>query len=286
MYSTGRNLCWFCITAFSVSAWSNAGGEYSVEASADVSSAKSTSSILELCPKEAEQPEQEAGLDSSATTPDKFRMSESILCNEAPLKSELKFTSEQRTSTYLNQYRNKDLNDKSDRSDTGQQPLCGEKTHVGCTGPVVQLTIDDQIENQLGSMDVTYLDVIRYYAQRYDIDPYLLFAISRVESGHNSNTVSPKGAIGLMQIMPATAIALGHQGNAKELYDPDTNVRLACIYLRTLYRDYGNDIPLILAAYNAGQGAVQRYGRNIPPYPETQDYVRRVMSYYMELRTL
>jgi len=94
----------------------------------------------------------------------------------------------------------------------------------------------------------------------------------QVESGFNPYARSPKGALGLMQLMPATARELGvaNPFNAAE------NVRGGVLYLRRLLDRYGNDEQLALAAYNAGPGAVDRYGETVPPYRETQDYVSRI----------
>ena len=96
-----------------------------------------------------------------------------------------------------------------------------------------------------------------------------------VESGYNVNARSPKGAIGLMQLMPATARAYGVQNP----YLAEENLSGGCRYLRVLLDRYDNDVNLALAAYNAGPGAVDQY-RGVPPYPETRDYVRRVLTYY------
>jgi soluble lytic murein transglycosylase-like protein len=125
-----------------------------------------------------------------------------------------------------------------------------------------------------------YQPLIEDVAARYDIDPDLIRSIAHVESGHNPRAVSPKGAQGLMQVMPATAKRFGVA--APDLADPAVNLGVAAQYLKTLQGLYGNNLPLILAAYNAGEGAVQKYGRTIPPYGETQAYVRRVLNLYGE----
>lgn len=130
------------------------------------------------------------------------------------------------------------------------------------------------------SRATVYQPLIDDVAARYEIDPDLIRSIAHVESGHNPRAVSPKGAQGLMQVMPATAKRFGVSG--PQLSDPAVNLGVAAQYLKRLQGLYGNNLPLVLAAYNAGEGAVQKYGRTIPPYGETQAYVRRVLNLYGE----
>ena len=125
--------------------------------------------------------------------------------------------------------------------------------------------------------------LIRAAAELYSIDPDLLAAIASVESGGNSDAVSPKGAQGLMQLMPATA----NRFHVLDPYDPVSNtlgsVRFIS-FLRQYRTTHGDGAPLslveMLAAYNAGEGAVDKYN-GVPPYPETQDYVRKVLVAYL-----
>lgn len=126
-------------------------------------------------------------------------------------------------------------------------------------------------------------------AREQGIEPELLQALVATESGFDPAAVSPKGAIGLMQIMPATAERYGVTADAKQplkqkLADPRTNVRTGARYLSDLLRMFSGQLELALAAYNAGEGAVQRAGNRIPNYPETQNYVRTVMQLYGMLR--
>lgn len=121
-------------------------------------------------------------------------------------------------------------------------------------------------------------------AQRHDIDPLLLHALAHIESRHQSQAVSPAGARGLMQVMPATGRRMGIQAADRELLSPAANLEASARYLKLLQARFGNDLRLVLAAYNAGEGAVERHGRRVPPYAETQAYVRNVLAVYTELR--
>ncbi|GAB6068229.1 lytic transglycosylase domain-containing protein [Methylothermus subterraneus] len=119
---------------------------------------------------------------------------------------------------------------------------------------------------------------IEQVAQKYRLDPKLLHAIIRAESAYNPNAVSPKGAVGLMQLMPETAARYG----IGDRYDPFKNLEAGARYLRDLLSTFG-DIRLAVAAYNAGEGAVRKYGNQIPPYLETREYVARVLQFYENL---
>ena len=121
------------------------------------------------------------------------------------------------------------------------------------------------------------------------IDFELLQALIATESGFDANAVSPKGAVGLMQLMPPTAQRYGVQGDAKapiekKLTDPKTNIKAGSRYLRDLLVMFPGNTELALAAYNAGEGAVKRYGNKVPPFPETQNYVKTVMQIYTYLK--
>ncbi len=124
----------------------------------------------------------------------------------------------------------------------------------------------------------------------YGVDYDLLKAVVATESAFNSKAVSPKGAVGLMQIMPTTAKRYGVQSDrgatiSTKLTDPDLNIQTGTRYLADLLRLFGGQTELALAAYNAGEGAVARAGNRIPNYRETQTYVQRVMSIYRLLQT-
>ena len=126
---------------------------------------------------------------------------------------------------------------------------------------------------------VSLAPAIDAVARKHDIDPLLLHAIAHVESRHDPAARSHAGALGVMQVMPATARRFG-VAEKHALHVPDTNIEVSAAYLKTLQRRFGLDLPLVLAAYNAGEGAVERYGRRIPPYRETRDYVQRVLQHY------
>lgn len=121
-------------------------------------------------------------------------------------------------------------------------------------------------------------------ARNYRIDPLFLHAIIGTESTYAPGALSHAGARGLMQIMPGTGARFGVATDA--LYDPATNIDTGARLLKSLQKRYGKDFSLILAAYNAGEGAVARYGNSIPPYRETQDYVVKVMNRYAALRAV
>ena len=121
-------------------------------------------------------------------------------------------------------------------------------------------------------------------ARAHGLDPLLLHAIAHVESRHNPQAVSPAGARGLMQVMPATAQRFGVADPERTLHEADTNLRASAALLRTLQKRYGADLRLVLAAYNAGEGAVAKHGNDVPPYPETQAYVRDVSAIYRRLK--
>ena len=116
--------------------------------------------------------------------------------------------------------------------------------------------------------------LVQEHAARHSLRPALVRAVIQVESGFDPRATSPKGAMGLMQLMPVTARALG----VRNPYDPADNIRGGTTYLRQLLDRYDGNEELALAAYNAGSSAVERYGGQVPPYQETQDYVRKVGS--------
>jgi soluble lytic murein transglycosylase-like protein len=117
-----------------------------------------------------------------------------------------------------------------------------------------------------------YDPMIREHAELGGVRPDLVRAVVQVESGYNPYARSPKGAMGLMQLMPATAQQFG----VRNPFNPIENIRAGVSYLRQLLDRYSNNEELALAAYNAGPGAVDKYGTAIPPYKETRDYVSKI----------
>jgi soluble lytic murein transglycosylase-like protein len=120
-----------------------------------------------------------------------------------------------------------------------------------------------------------FAPLIEGAARRYGLNPELVHAVVQAESAYDPDAVSPAGAVGLMQLMPATAARYG----VRDRRDPAANVAGGVRYLRDLLLQF-RQVPLALAAYNAGENAVVRHGNRIPPFPETQAYVRRVIDFY------
>jgi soluble lytic murein transglycosylase-like protein len=137
----------------------------------------------------------------------------------------------------------------------------------------------DRYDALLLSKATQYDSIIENAAMSAAVEPNLLRAVIVVESGFNSHAVSKRGAVGLMQLMPATATRFG----VSNPYDPRQNVHAGARYLKFLIDRFRNDIRLALAAYNAGEDAVDRNGGQIPPFYETQVYVPRVMKIYRML---
>ncbi|MCL5808789.1 MAG: lytic transglycosylase domain-containing protein [Deltaproteobacteria bacterium] len=121
-----------------------------------------------------------------------------------------------------------------------------------------------------------YDELIAKTAEKYRVDSALVKAIIKAESNFNHRAVSPVGARGLMQLMPATAATL----QVQDSFHPENNIEGGVRYLRYLMNLFKGNLPLVLAAYNSGENTVLRYKNRIPPYQETQTYVRRVLHYF------
>ncbi|HEV2802200.1 MAG TPA: lytic transglycosylase domain-containing protein [Pyrinomonadaceae bacterium] len=118
--------------------------------------------------------------------------------------------------------------------------------------------------------------LIRQNGARYGVDPYLIFCVMEQESHFNAGAVSPVGARGLMQLMPATAARFG----VRSIHDPAQNIAGGTRFLKQLLARFNGRVELVLASYNAGEGAVLKYGHRVPPYRETRNYVRRISDRY------
>lgn len=151
----------------------------------------------------------------------------------------------------------------SDRklNDNAMTYVVPEAPGIRATTPMADATIREQFE-----------PLIREHASRHALRVELVRAVIQVESGYNPRARSPKGAMGLMQLMPATARQLG----VRNAFDPAENIRGGCAYLRQLLDRYHGNEDLALAAYNAGSDAVDRHGNAVPPYQETREYVKKV----------
>ncbi|KYH34018.1 soluble lytic murein transglycosylase precursor [Clostridium tepidiprofundi DSM 19306] len=141
-----------------------------------------------------------------------------------------------------------------------------------------------------------YSSYVIMYAEKYDIDPLLVYAVIKAESNFNPNATSCKNAIGLMQITPSTAKWIAkrmgiHGFNTDKLYDPELNICMGCWYLNDLNKEFNNNIDLVLAAYNGGRGNVNKWlkikkysknGKELTniPFKETDEYVKKVKVNY------
>jgi soluble lytic murein transglycosylase-like protein len=136
----------------------------------------------------------------------------------------------------------------------------------------------------LGTFSTGDPTIDRYIVEssaRYNIDPLLILAQMKQESGFKQKAISHKGASGLMQLMPATARRFG----VTNIYDPAQNIDAGVKYMRFLLNKFNGDVKLALAGYNAGEGAVMKYGNQIPPYRETQGYVTKITAHYAQIKT-
>jgi hypothetical protein len=124
-------------------------------------------------------------------------------------------------------------------------------------------------------------NLIRQAGARYGVDPYLIFCVMEQESHFNPRAVSPKGARGLMQLMPGTSARFG----VRRPHDPAQNIAGGTRYLKQLLSQFNGRVDLVLASYNAGEGAVIKFGHKVPPYKETRDYVKRIGYRYRRGKT-
>ena len=165
------------------------------------------------------------------------------------------------------------------------KPLVKKTASVTATAkaqPVRTASVRMAMERSMGNFTTGDSKVDSYIlesSRRYDIDPLLIYAQMHQESSFKQKALSYKGASGLMQLMPATARRLG----VTDIYNPKQNIEGGIKYMRMLLDMFGGNVALALAGYNAGEGAVLKYGRQIPPYRETQEYVRRISARYSSI---
>ncbi|HKY44617.1 MAG TPA: lytic transglycosylase domain-containing protein [Pyrinomonadaceae bacterium] len=155
-------------------------------------------------------------------------------------------------------------------------------THVPAPGALIHLT-SQPINPSLGSFTTGNTDVDKFIiesGQRNSVDPLLLYAVMHQESSFKARAMSHKGARGLMQLMPFTASRFG----VTNIWDPKQNIEGGARYMRFLLDLFSGDVRLALAGYNAGEGAVMKYGYEVPPYSETREYVRRIGRRYSMMR--
>ena len=191
------------------------------------------------------------------------------------------FASSQLDRRYKLMFRGISVPDTADQGEPGVATATARYVPSGLAGRSVA-----SLELSPGFMAIKPL--LRFAADANQLDMALLQAVIAAESGFDPSAVSPKGAVGLMQVMPATAqrygVASDRGGSvAVKLTDPRTNINTGARYLRDLVKLFPGQLELAVAAYNAGEGAVQKAGNKIPAYKETQNYVRTVMGLYNRL---
>ena len=163
------------------------------------------------------------------------------------------------------------------QAQTMQRMASAKPAAPSCLAPAPKLAV---VQPQVSAPAPNYprghiYNVVGKVSPKYEVDPELVLAFIAVESGFNARAVSPKNAQGLMQLIPETA----RRFRVKDAFNAEDNIKGGVAYLQWLLAFFKGDVPLVAAAYNAGERAVERH-RGIPPYPETRDYVRRITSLY------
>lgn len=159
---------------------------------------------------------------------------------------------------------------------TDRQKHAGYKVIIKTAPKVTPYTKETETLDVKNDRGNHFSGIIAGAAKKYQVDEQLLHAVIQTESAYNANALSPKGAVGLMQLMPETARRFG----VTDRRNPDQNIDGGTHYLKHLIALFAPDISLAVAAYNAGENAVIRHNNEIPPYPETQHYVRQVLALY------
>lgn len=160
-----------------------------------------------------------------------------------------------------------------------QQPQIKPEAQPTELAPKIKIPVT--AHNHISSGNANVDGMVYEAAALHGLDPCLILSVMRAESGFNRMAISPKGASGLMQLMPATATRMG----VRNLFDPRENILGGAKYLRWLLNRFNGDLRLALAGYNAGEGAVEAYGNRIPPFQETQNYVRTIYTRYSALHS-
>lgn len=173
-----------------------------------------------------------------------------------------------------------DASDTDDEIRLSNMPNSAEYKMLIADEPAIMPTASTisrpAVENQPTTSQLPFDTAVHAGAKASSLEPALIHAVIAVESGHNPKALSPRGARGLMQLMPATA----QRFQVRDPYDPGQNILGGAKYLRELHDLFNGDLTLMLAAYNAGPNAILRYGKKVPPYAETRDYVPKVMRLY------
>jgi soluble lytic murein transglycosylase-like protein len=173
---------------------------------------------------------------------------------------------------YVDKYGRVTLTDKP-KSDQYKRLV---KTWKGWEEQKNRIALQDYYKNQK-----KYTATINYYASQHRLPKALLHAVIAAESAYDPEAISRTGAVGLMQLMPATARRYG----VRNRRDPSDNISGGTRYLKDLLGMFNNNLALALAAYNSGENAVKEYGNRIPPYDETRNYVKKVFEYYKQFQS-
>ena len=163
------------------------------------------------------------------------------------------------------------------RDESGSLVLSNSRKEAGATTYAVAdrpATAFRTTRRPISRRAAEFESLISEHSAVHDVNPDLVRAVIQAESAYNPRARSNKGAMGLMQLMPSTAA----EYNVTDAYDPAQNIRAGVAYLKSLLTRFSNNVELALAAYNAGPGAVKKYGGKVPPYRETRDYVAKITS--------